>query len=141
MAYTVIDTAFGVRMFNLLQLKYALSLEMKGLKHSQGSVYAHVKRMFGFKGNKSAVYELLCTRIQLMGSTVYGALCLADGSEVSLEGQKLGEVKLSAEIVDYGVREIGEEANIALFCEGKTTVVTGLKAVRELFQKAGCYTS
>lgn len=46
-------------MFNLLQLKYALMLEIKGMHHSQGSVYALVKRRFGFKGNKQKVFDQL----------------------------------------------------------------------------------
>jgi hypothetical protein len=43
------------KLFNLLQLKYALRLEIQGIKHSRGSVYAHVKRRFGFRGNKQRV--------------------------------------------------------------------------------------
>jgi hypothetical protein len=46
----------GVR---LCALKGALSLECKGLKHSRGSVYALVKREFGFKGNKLSVLNQL----------------------------------------------------------------------------------
>lgn len=46
--------------FNLLQLKYAMKLEMKGIKHSRGSVYAHVKRRFKLKGNRQSVYDQFC---------------------------------------------------------------------------------
>ena len=47
------------KLFNLLQLKYALRLEIQGIKHSRGSVYAHVKRRFGFRGNKQRVLTQL----------------------------------------------------------------------------------
>lgn len=50
----------GPELFNLLQLKYAMKLEMRGLRHSKGSVYAHVKRRFGLKGNRQKVYEAFC---------------------------------------------------------------------------------
>lgn len=44
-------------MFNLLQLKYALKLELVGMRHSQGSAYAAIKRRFNLKGNKQRVYD------------------------------------------------------------------------------------
>lgn len=56
---TVVLVGPGVRMFQLLQLKHALALEIKGLRYSRGSVYAHVKRVFGFKGNKVKVLAQL----------------------------------------------------------------------------------
>lgn len=40
-------------------VRAALRLELKGFKHSRGSVYALVKREFGFKGNKQRVYDQL----------------------------------------------------------------------------------
>lgn len=47
-------------MFNLLQLKHCLHLEILGMRHSQGSAYATIKRRFGFKGNKQRVYDQFC---------------------------------------------------------------------------------
>lgn len=41
------------RMFQTLAQRSALKLEMMGLKNSRGSVYAHIKRQYGFKGNKA----------------------------------------------------------------------------------------
>lgn len=36
----------------------ALKLELVGLKHSSGrSVYAHIKRTYGLKGNKQRVFD------------------------------------------------------------------------------------
>ena len=53
-----------INMFRLLALRSALKLECKGLKHSQGSAYAIVKREFGFKGNKARVLEQLVAHIE-----------------------------------------------------------------------------
>lgn len=52
------------RQYQLVALKYALSLEIRGIRHSRGSVYALVKKRFGFKGTKQRVYEQLCKRIR-----------------------------------------------------------------------------
>jgi hypothetical protein len=60
---TVLTGETQTRMFQMLSQKYALKLEMKGLKHSRGSVYAHVKRQYGFKGNKASVLAQLETLI------------------------------------------------------------------------------
>lgn len=65
MSETIVITGKeNIQMFHLLQLKYALKLELVGLKHSQGSVYAYVKRQFGFKGNKQKVFDQLCQHIE-----------------------------------------------------------------------------
>lgn len=53
-------THVNPELFHLLQLKYALALEIKGLKHSRGSVYAYVKRSYGLKGSKQSVLEQFC---------------------------------------------------------------------------------
>ena len=53
----VIDTPSGIEVFQLLRLKSALSLEMKGLKNSRGSVYAYIKRVYNLHGNKQKVYD------------------------------------------------------------------------------------
>jgi hypothetical protein len=34
-----------------------LELELKGMKHSRGSVYAFVKKMYGLRGTKQRVYD------------------------------------------------------------------------------------
>ena len=56
----------NISMYHLITLKHALKLECKGLKHSRGSVYAHVKKTFGFKGNKASVLEQLTTHIEAL---------------------------------------------------------------------------
>lgn len=59
MSATIIE-GDNIRLFHLLQLKYALRLEMSGLRHSQGSVYAYVKRVYGLRGNRASVYQQFC---------------------------------------------------------------------------------
>lgn len=54
------DIAF----YRLLTMRAALSLECKGMHHSRGSVYALVKREFGFKGNKEKVLAQLEAHIE-----------------------------------------------------------------------------
>lgn len=53
----VIDTPNKIQGFHMMRLKYALHLEMMGLKNSRGSVYAYIKRKYGLKGNKQKVYD------------------------------------------------------------------------------------
>ena len=50
--YTIIESQ-EFELYALLRLKSALKLECAGMKHSKGSVYAKVKKDFGFKGNLS----------------------------------------------------------------------------------------
>lgn len=60
----VITGEADTRFFQLLQWKGALKLEILGMRHSQGSVYAHVKKQLGFKGNKQRVLAQLEAHIQ-----------------------------------------------------------------------------
>jgi hypothetical protein len=53
----VIDTPSKINGFHMLQLKYALKLELKGLRFSRGSAYAYIKKHYGLKGNKQKVYD------------------------------------------------------------------------------------
>lgn len=59
-----VEGDWNTKVFHLLQLKYALILEIKGLRHSQGSAYAYVKKRFGFKGNKQRVLDQLVALIE-----------------------------------------------------------------------------
>lgn len=43
--------------YNMLAQRAALKLELAGMKHSKGSVYAHIKRSYGWKGTRKAVYD------------------------------------------------------------------------------------
>lgn len=60
--YTIIEPQ-EFELYALLRLKSALKLEVAGMKHSKGSVYAKVKKDFGFKGNKQSVLDQLINHI------------------------------------------------------------------------------
>jgi len=53
-----------MKIFNMLQLKHAFSLELKGIKHSRGSVYAYVKKRFHLRGNRNSVYTQFCELVE-----------------------------------------------------------------------------
>lgn len=61
--------ARGVPPFQLMQWKHALHLELKGMKMSRGSVYAHVKKALNLRGNKKKVSEQLDLIVE---EVVYG---------------------------------------------------------------------
>lgn len=56
----------NINLFRLHALKGALSLEIKGMKHSRGSVYQAVKNEFGFKGNREKVLAQLEKHIAIL---------------------------------------------------------------------------
>jgi hypothetical protein len=62
----VITGEANIRMWRMLTMKHALRLECLGMKHSQGSVYALVKREFGFKGSKASVLAQLTAHIETL---------------------------------------------------------------------------
>lgn len=53
-----------IEMYHMLSQKAALGLELKGLKFSRGSVYAHIKHTYGLRGNKQSVYTQFCELIE-----------------------------------------------------------------------------
>jgi len=58
---TVIDTPEGIRRYYLIVWKHSMLLQMRtGLVHSQGSVFAFVKKKFGLRGNHEKVYKAYC---------------------------------------------------------------------------------
>jgi hypothetical protein len=59
-----IDTPEGIELFHMKAQAYALRLEMIGLKHSRGSVYAHIKRTYGLRGSKQKVLDQLADLIE-----------------------------------------------------------------------------
>lgn len=62
----VLEGREALERFRLLQLKYAMRLELKGLRHSRlGSVIAKVKKAYGFRGNKQRVYDQFCDAAHL----------------------------------------------------------------------------
>jgi hypothetical protein len=52
-----IITGSDIEKFQLLALKGALSLELKGMKRRGRSALSIVKERFGFKGSKQKVYD------------------------------------------------------------------------------------
>ena len=53
-----------INLYHMMSQRTALKLELKGLKHSRGSVYAHIKRTYGLRGNKQSVYTQFCELIE-----------------------------------------------------------------------------
>jgi len=74
--YDFNDNLIVVPMFQLLQWKHSISLEMKGLRNSRGSVTAHVRRILSAPKSykREHIYDHLKTTIddltaQLDGTT------------------------------------------------------------------------
>lgn len=65
----VIQKAKEIPPYQLMQWKHALHLEVMGMKNSRGSVYAHVKKVLGLRGNKKHVSEQLD---EIVEEIVYG---------------------------------------------------------------------
>ena len=53
----ILTTPEQIKQFQLLTMYQSLKLECLGLKHSQGSVYALVKKQFNLKGTKQSVLK------------------------------------------------------------------------------------
>ena len=65
LAHSVVDEPKKIYMVQLITQKYALKLELAGLKHSSGrSMCAHLKRVYGFRGNRERVYTQFCEYIE-----------------------------------------------------------------------------
>lgn len=60
----VIDTPAGIAFAQLCARRGALRLEILGLRHSGGSVYALCKREYGLRGNKQSVLNQLTSMIE-----------------------------------------------------------------------------
>jgi len=60
----ILDTKPQIEGYRLCAMRAALKLEILGIKHSRGSVYALIKRQFGFRGNKQSVLEQLNKHIE-----------------------------------------------------------------------------
>ena len=53
----------NVARYRAIAQKHALSLEIAGIRFSRGSVYAQIKKEYGFKGSKKSVLTQLCNYI------------------------------------------------------------------------------
>lgn len=55
---SVTVTGNGIKLYRLMSLRSALTLELRGMKLSRGlSAYAIIKKEFNLKGNKQKVYD------------------------------------------------------------------------------------
>lgn len=61
----VLDTPEDIERAHLAALAGALWLEVQGMRHSQGSITAMVKRKYGLKGSKRKVFDLFCKKFNL----------------------------------------------------------------------------
>ena len=62
----ILQNKEDIDMFRLLQLRSALYLETKGMKHSSGgSAYATIKKEYNLKGNKENVLKQIEQIIQI----------------------------------------------------------------------------
>lgn len=63
----VLDTPDAIEAFFMLARRGALKLEIMGLRHSKGSVYAFIKKEYGFKGNRQSVLEQYEAHLRELG--------------------------------------------------------------------------
>lgn len=61
----VLSTPEQIKHYVRLSQKYAMRLELKGLRHSRGSVIAFIKKQHGWKGNKESIYQQFCDHYKL----------------------------------------------------------------------------
>jgi len=70
-------TGDSIPVYRMLTLRAALRLELAGLKHRGGSVFALVKREFGLRGTRAAVFAAFEA---LVAEAVAGARARAIGT-------------------------------------------------------------
>lgn len=61
---TVIDTPEGIAFFQLAARRYALSLELRGLKRRGRSAYSICKSEYGLKGSRESVLRQMDALIE-----------------------------------------------------------------------------
>jgi uncharacterized protein (DUF2342 family) len=58
-------TGEAIDFYRIATLRGAVGLELKGIKMTRGPVvWKRVAREFGIKGNKQAVYDWLCAKVE-----------------------------------------------------------------------------
>ncbi len=63
----IVDGPDVVNVYRPLAMYHALKLEIKGLSFKSGSVYAMVRREYGFKGSKAKVLDQLEAKLKKDG--------------------------------------------------------------------------
>lgn len=61
---TTITGTSNIQLTQMIAQKHALLLELKGLKHSGGSVYARIKKHYGLRGSRQSVYTQFCELVE-----------------------------------------------------------------------------
>jgi hypothetical protein len=60
----VLDTPHDIRIFRMVALRGALKLETVGLRKRSPSAYSLIKKEFGLRGSREAVYTQFCELIE-----------------------------------------------------------------------------
>ena len=62
----IIDKPEQIDMYQMLVLRKALELEMKGLRMSRGrTAYSAIKHLFNIKGNRQKVFDIFNEMIEI----------------------------------------------------------------------------
>lgn len=57
----MISDGAGVKLFHMAQIKYAMKMEMLGMRHSSGkSAFTLAKQILGEKGSREKIYKMFC---------------------------------------------------------------------------------
>lgn len=92
----ILERPNQIRVVQWIAQKHALKLELLGMKHSRGSVYAAIKRQHNLTGSKQKVLEQLTEKIEREHDHWYDAL-VNGKPEVTLYG-RYEDVKVGAEM-------------------------------------------
>jgi hypothetical protein len=63
---TLITGSENIRHAQRLAQKWALKMELKGMKRKGSSMYSMIKAYYGLKGNKQKVYDQFCEIVERM---------------------------------------------------------------------------
>jgi len=73
------------------------------------------------------------------GDIIWGGLYLSNGDQIDLDGISPKETfkQLTCEIVDYGTRDIGDEAHVFVERNGEEFILDTLSTVKQYFLQVG----
>ncbi len=54
----------GIEVFVLISIRSRFAMELRGLRGRGPTMYAHVKRKYGFKGNRESVFAQFCKYVE-----------------------------------------------------------------------------
>jgi len=61
---TTITGSKQIKLAQMIAQKGCLRMELAGMKHSGGSVYARIKKHYGLRGSKQSVYTQFCELVE-----------------------------------------------------------------------------